>query len=269
MKAVLREIRRAIFARKDSAQDLPQTPFLPRKVYPDDVFVVSYPRSGNTWVRFLIANLVKQDTDEIVDFYSSVKYIPEVGRHNSIIESLCRPRLMKSHAPYQSGYPNVVYIVRDGRDVYVSFYHHRLHALPSNTTFGEFLARTDHWPCLWCEHVDSWLLAREKPRMVVIRYEDLLADTEREILKIASFLGLEPTMEQIRYAIEQSSFENMRRLEVERGRPYKAESPGLFVRRGRPGNWKEYFGEEEKEIFKKRREGSTLVRLGYESDDNW
>ena len=30
-------------------------------VYADDTFVVSYPRSGNTWTRFLVANLVYTD----------------------------------------------------------------------------------------------------------------------------------------------------------------------------------------------------------------
>ena len=75
------------------------TNWLPSTVYPDDVFIVSYPKSGNTWVRFLIANLLKQQNEEI-DFYTVNRYVPEVGRHEEIIAGLKRPRIMKSHAPY-------------------------------------------------------------------------------------------------------------------------------------------------------------------------
>lgn len=262
VRTIRRNLRRYRMRRKAGNRWLPDT------VYPDDVFVVSYQKSGNTWVRFIIANLIKRDAEETIDFYTSNNYVPEVDRHSRIISSLPRPRMIKSHAPFQSPYPNVIYCVRDGRDVYVSYYFHRRDSLLPGMTFGEFLARPKHHPCLWSEHVDSWLRAERQPRMIVVRYEDLSQDAEREALRIASFLGLDPTADQLRQAVAQSSFENMRRLEMERGRPYKAEGPELFMRRGQPGNWKEYFGEKEKELFKQR-EGETLIRLGYESDEGW
>lgn len=244
------------------------TNWLPSTVYPDDVFIVSYPKSGNTWIRFLIANLLKHQNEEI-DFYTVNRYVPEVGRHEEIIAGLKRPRIMKSHAAYVREYPRVIYVVRDGRDVYVSYYFHRLKHLPPGTTFKEFLKRRDHFPCLWGKHVTSWLFRKPRSsKILIVRYEDLVRDCLEQLRGIADFIGLQVDEDQLRYAVEASSFENMRRLEFEKGRPYKKEGPEVFMRRGQPRNWREFFGPEEKAFFKSR-EGYVLVKLGYEKDNGW
>ena len=85
---------------------------------------------------------------------------------------------------------------------------------------------------------------------------------------MADFIDLEVEEDRLRCAIEAASFENMRRLEFEKGRPYKKEGPEVFMRRGQPRNWKEFFGPEEKAIFKSR-EGHVLIKLGYEKDNGW
>ena len=241
----------------------------PAVIHPDDIFIVSYPKSGNTWVRFLIANLLKQPGEEI-DFYTSLKYIPGLVKNADAIGRLERPRLMKSHAPYLPDYPSVIYVLRDGRDVYVSYYFHLLQTLPEGTTFREFLGRERHTPSSWGDHVASWLFREQEgpQRTMVVRYEDLQHDCLVELSRIAEFIGLETTQAELRQAIAASSFENMRSLELEKGRPYKHEGPEVFMREGRSGGWRAFFGAEEKAIFKAR-EGRFLVRLGYEQDDNW
>lgn len=245
-----------------------RTKWVPAPVYPDDVFIVSYPKSGNTWVRFLIANLLKQG-DEEIDFYTVHRYVPEVGRHNQMIQGLPRPRVMKSHARYRHEYPRVIYVVRDGRDVYVSYYFHSVTGSVAGTTFREFLRRRDHFPCLWGDHVESWLFRRyQQSEMLVVTYEGLIANCLGQLRRIADFIGLEAKERQLRSAVEAASFQNMRRLELERGRPYKHDGPEAFVRKAQPGNWREFFGPEEKAIFKSR-ERHALSGLGYEPDDNW
>lgn len=242
--------------------------WIPPTLYPDDVFIVSYPKSGNTWVRFLIANLLKRGNEEI-DFYTSNQYIPEVGRHDKIIQKLGRPRVMKSHAPYTREYSKVIYVLRDGRDVYVSYYFHRLKGLPPGTMFKEFLRQENHFLCLWGEHVTSWISREFQPsEILVIRYEDLARNCLEQLRLMAGFIGLEIEDEKLRCAVRASSFENMLRLELQRGRPYKDDGPETFLRKGQPGNWKELFGPEEKRLFKDR-EGQVLIELGYEENDNW
>ncbi|HBL10717.1 MAG TPA: hypothetical protein DD379_04800 [Cyanobacteria bacterium UBA11162] len=248
----------------------PSNPYLPNPLYPDDVFLVSYPKSGNTWVRFLIANIIKKNPEDIVDFHSIQKFVPEVIRNNEFIEQLERPRVIKSHGTY-TDYPKVIYLVRDGRDVYVSYYFYRLNKFSEGITFHDFFKRQDHYPCLWGDHVKSWLFGKNnKPNILVIKYEDILHDCTEVLKRIINFIGLEVTEDEIIGAIEASRFENMRKLEKERGRPYKEKEkgPDIFMRQGKQGNWRDFFGIEERKVFKSR-EGELLIRLGYEENDNW
>jgi tetratricopeptide (TPR) repeat protein len=240
--------------------------WLPGTQYPDDVFIVSYPKSGNTWLRFLIANLLKQE--EEINFHTVHNYVPEVGRQEEIIENLERPRIMKSHAPYIREYSKVIYLIRDGRDVYVSYYFYKLNQLLSGCTFREFLVRQDHYPCTWGEHVSSWLLRLSPSNLLLVRYEDLIRDCPKQLKRIASYLGLERTENQLSLASEKSSFDNMRRIEHEKGRLYKDLGPKVFMRKGKTGDWTNYFGQDEKTVFKSR-EGQILIELGYEIDDKW
>ena len=79
--------------------------WVPDSIKKDDTFVVSYPKSGNTWVRFLLANALYPDAK--VDFHTIHELIPEVGNEETRRSGLPRPRLFKSHAPYQPAYPRV------------------------------------------------------------------------------------------------------------------------------------------------------------------
>ena len=241
--------------------------WLPNKIYSDDVFIVSYPKSGNTWLRFLLANLLKLPGEEI-DFHTVHRYIPEVGEEEDNSVNVMRPRIMKSHACKISEYPRIVYLIRDGRDVYVSYYFHRLKQLPPDTTFKKFIERQDHYPSTWGEHIESWLFRGSNPNMLIVRYEDLFRDILNQLKRIVGFIGLELTERQLRIAIDNSSFEKMRRIELEKGRRFKDKGPDLFIRSGKPGDWKKYFGMEEKKIFKLR-DGPTLNKLGYETNSNW
>jgi len=65
------------------------------RVFPDDTFLVSYPRSGNTWTRFLIANLLFQDQE--VSFMNIDYLIPDVININRReLAKIPRPRLITS-----------------------------------------------------------------------------------------------------------------------------------------------------------------------------
>lgn len=252
-------------ASSQKAKSLSQ--WLPSTLYSDDIFLTSYPKSGNTWLRFLLANLLKQQ-DEEIDFHTVHNHVPEVGKQEEIIKTLKHPRVMKSHAPYMREYPKVIYLIRDGRDVYVSYYFHRLKQLSPDCTFREFLERQDHFPCAWGEHVASWLFGESTSNILVVRYEDLVHDCCKELKRILEFIGINRTESQLKSAEKASSFKNMRRIEREKGRLYKNGGPDIFMRSGKTGDWKDFFKIEEKMIFKAR-EGQFLVNLGYEKSNNW
>ena len=65
-------------------------------VYPDDTFIVSYPRSGNTWTRFLVGNLISPD--QPATFANIERLVPDAEAQSSrYLKRVPRPRVIKSH----------------------------------------------------------------------------------------------------------------------------------------------------------------------------
>src|SRR5215471_3784455 len=102
-------------------------------VHPDDTMIVSYPRSGNTWSRFLIANLVYPDQNP--DFTNIERLIPDNSSKSSRgLKHTPRPRLVKTHDYFDHRYPRTIYIARDPRDVALSYYdYHRRNSFISDS----------------------------------------------------------------------------------------------------------------------------------------
>ena len=156
-------------------------------IFPDDVFLTSYPRSGNTWARFLIGNLVHPQ--EEVNFLNVERLVPDMYKHSDrTLRNLPRPRILKSHECFDPRYRRVIYIVRDPRDVAVSNYHWEMKKRSMGDAYPiekfvprwmasefSYLARLGSWG----DHVTSWLSTREGHRgFLLLRYEDLIADVK-------------------------------------------------------------------------------------------
>ena len=217
-------------------------------VFPDDTFLVSYPKSGNTWARFLIANLVRPH--EKIDFSNVNRVIPgtEVTRNRDLMRTP-RPRIIKSHQYFDPRYPRVIYIVRDPRDVVVSQYHFQrkrnvvADQYPLSEYVGRFVAGQTSFYGSWGEHVASWLATRHgRPGFLLLRYEDMVEDTARELSKVASFLGLSSTPEMILQAVERSSADRMRTLEKSQAQLFTSTKNTRqdipFVRAAKAGGWR-------------------------------
>ena len=218
-------------------------------VFPDDTFLVSYPKSGNTWVRFLLANLIYPN--ETVGFSNINRLLPAPGvLSKRFLRKLPRPRILKSHEPFDVRFRKVVYLVRDPRDVAVSEYHFNLKKryIEPDVSLEQFVKRfiageTSSYGSWW-EHTASWIAARHgNPAFLLVRYEDLLTDAIGETGKIAEFLGILAGPEHLQAAIERSSADRMRRLEKQQAdqwsgtRNTRKEIP--FVRAAKSGGWKE------------------------------
>lgn len=242
----------------------------------DDVFLVSYPKSGNTWLRFIIGNLF---SDKRVDFNNFNLVIPDIyTSYKHDVEKLSSPRIIKSHEPYTKLYPKVIYIYRDPRDVSVSYYFWmKKYRSDFNQTIDTFIKSFIDGSSLpygrWDEHIDKWMnspLAINN-KILLLEYESLKKDPFCSVKKISDFLNLSVTEEKIKDSIKLSDFEHMKKLEKTQQKTSnylkKSDKSIKFVRSGK-SEWRDYFTNDLKNKFKSKF-GKTLIELGYESDFNW
>jgi hypothetical protein len=216
--------------------------------FDDDVWIVSYPRSGNTWTRFLIANLVAGN--EPVDWSNIERRVPDIYlNQDPLLRTLPRPRYLKSHEAYRPDYRRVVCIVRDPRDVALSYFHFlkKSKSLAVEALLSEFLPSFLAGQIAtfgsWGENVGSWLGARRGTQgFIVLRYEDLLEDAEAQLARVAEMLKLPANNGQLRRAVENSRADRMRELEQSQRAQHKylktSREDIPFVRAAKSGQWR-------------------------------
>jgi hypothetical protein len=239
----------------------------------DDIFLVSYPKSGNTWTRFLIANLLFPEKHP--DFSNINELIPDPEalsqRH---LLRMPRPRVLKSHQYFDPRYPKIIYVVRDPRDVALSQYHfHRKRRMvedkyPVERFVTRFIAGETSIYGSWAENVGSWLATKYgRAGFLLLRYEDMIADTAAELAKVAAFLNLPMDSSRIAHAVVQSSANKMRELESKQvglwssTKDTRQDVP--FVRSAKAGGWKSDLPETS--VNELERAWSPLMKwLGYE-----
>jgi len=241
--------------------------FVPRR---SDVMLVSYPKSGNTWLRALLCNVVKEspslsDMEVIVpDIYvSSLRSIDRGYEFGGGV------RVIKSHEFYRPYYKRVIYIVRDPRDVMVSYYHH----LKKRGLVGESFSRyVDDFVSgnldgfgSWRQNLRSWMAADDLD-IIFIRYEDLLDSPIQNLSRVLEFIGLDVGMERVKKAIECCAIDKLRDKELSEGNrwsPMKGTRKDInFFRSGRAQQWRDYDPSEINKIVGGWRE--EMRELNYE-----
>jgi hypothetical protein len=248
------------------------------EVWPDDIFLVSFPKSGNTWTRFLLGNLM--NPDKSVGFANIEGLVPDIAAFpRADFRKLERPRVIKSHDCFDPRYRRVIYIIRDPRDVAVSLYFYARKVKNIDDSFSQeaFITRMlipgRSYNGTWGEHAGSWLInasnaaeftlhsngahpqsAGSASRMdapgatghgrevLLVRYEDLLQDAQVELRRIAEFAGIEAGPERIEQAVARSSADAMRKLEsaqnLEWGTTRETRKDIPFVRKAESGQWR-------------------------------
>ena len=203
-------------------------PGMTLKVRPDDTFLVSYPKSGNTWMRFLIANLLQPDPP--VGLLEADCIIPSVdGKTKRFFDAMKSPRVIKSHFSFIPAYKRVIYVVRDPRDVIMSQYHYQIKrgVLEQDAPLDDFVSRFIKGEVCpygsWGENVGSWTATRrDDPNFLLLRYEDMLANVSAGAARISNFLGLPSDSNRIALAVERSSVDNMRKVEKSEGKKWES-----------------------------------------------
>ncbi|HYM75136.1 MAG TPA: sulfotransferase domain-containing protein [Candidatus Dormibacteraeota bacterium] len=267
IKGYVKAVAAAAFGRKSAGRNL--------TVFPNDLFLVSYYRSGSTWSRFLAGNLL--NPDEAITFANVERRVPPIYLWpDRVLRTL--PRVMKSHEAFDPRYPRVLYIVRDPRDVAVSFYYYalKMRIIPDGYAMDDFVTRFLKPDIVdyadrngsWEDHVLSWIrLRRGKPGFCITRYEDLQSDPAREVARWAPLLGINPTPEAVARAVSLSSASNMRSLEEKQSKDWgvtkNSRQDISFVRDAKAGGWRQKLSEKSILAIEKAW-GPTIEELGYE-----
>ena len=193
--------------------------FAPR---PDDIYAVTYPRSGTTWVQFILHLLT---TDGRTDFAHISEVTPWFERSLALgtrrardFEALPSQRVFKSHLPYRwlPGQGRCIYVARDGMDVLTSYFNFYRTHLRFEGSFEQFYERFMEGRLQyrsWFRHVEGWRQQEGNPRVLLLRYEDLASDLQRSVGRIARFCGLRVSPEKTREVLHRASFDFMKEHE--------------------------------------------------------
>ncbi len=235
------------------------------EVRPDDTFIVSYPKSGNTWVRFILAQILSGQTRQL-SFNEVEDIVPDVYRSKDAIDKMPSPRFIKTHDVLFRYYPKTIYVVRDYRDVLVSFYHYKLALKEYEGDFSSFIRSADVREPFgsWKDHVSKALAAskEEHPSLILFRYEDIKSDFEKTVREMTLFCGIQSiNTEELK---EITRFDKLRKVENESGSEFLTRSKQNFFREGQSGVWQSYFGQSDLDYLYSDHELVTLMnQFGY------
>lgn len=200
--------------------------------------LASFPRSGNTWIRYLLEQAVGEQCGSI---YKD-RIMPR-GKEGIAI---------KTHALDSKEYDRALHVLRNPFDVIESYFHWKRDvAEKKDVDWNENVRSTAKE---WREHTEHWLNARCETLRV--RYEDLKSQPRSELAKIVTWLGYSLTQEQITAAVDAANIEKMRESNGELGKK--------FFRRGEVGTSYAAFTPEQIDFVRKEL-GPLLKQFGYDA----
>nr|AYM53787.1 sulfotransferase [Cystobacter sp.] len=209
------------------------------KTRPDDVFIVTYPKSGTTWMQMIAWQLKSGGSLDFRHIEDVVPFIDRCGPADlPRLEALESPRFFKSHLPYEDVPPGAryIYVVRNLKDVAVSYYYHYLLMEDFRgglDAFVKMLVNRRVHGGSWARHVLSWLEHRDAPDVLFLSYDEMQKDLPGTLRRVARFSGIALDEARLPLLVEQCGVAFMKKLEA-RFDP-RLSRRGNFVRKGETG----------------------------------
>jgi hypothetical protein len=256
------------------------------------IWIASYPKSGNTWVRFLLANLLcgpqsnSKEMEKIVcDIHKPLNTPNDIYKFGETV-------FFKTHWTFQKiaslnvETKGAVYIYRNPLDVissHVNYFKLNHNDSMKNAFIEQFLnsCGAPQWLGFgmgtWIENIEGWVFYHKNFPCLILKYEELKFNTFDVVKKLCHFLSINKNDLEITRSIEQSSFENLRSMEE---RELAAKVTGFFhfvhqdnkepfyrfMNKGKVGTYKDILSKEQigrcVEKF-----GPTMQKLGYNIED--
>lgn len=224
------------------------------------IWLASYPRSGNTFLRTTLNSAFGMKSQSMhgdnLDIGGEEGFAGIVGHVQGTVseEDVDRLRrdsevhLIKTHhspSHYMDVDDSVIYIVRDGRDAVVSYYHYLKRIAGDRGMSLRDVATGMAGFGLWARHARDWELAQFRKRSV-FRYEDMVKDNSLLIASLAEALGREPV------SFEIPTFETLKGINSD------------FFRKGKVGSWADELNGTDEKLFWLHN-GSMMLRYGYDT----
>lgn len=222
-----------------------------------DRFLVSFPKAGSTWVRYFLCEILCQRCNVENSSMDMTNHLMPEFAHKSLFSPWefdeCA-RIIKTHQKYNLFFRNktTALIVRDPRDITVSFYHYATGSKEYNYngTVSEMLRHPSMGLEAFLAHYKSW---SERAKLI-LKYEDVKNAPFEHFSMLLDFYGIQRSEDEIHTAIARSDFSAMKKAQAN-SNSLKAEfkEGHQFVRSGKSAQWKELFSSQDVEYYEKLR----------------
>ncbi|XP_067271857.1 amine sulfotransferase-like isoform X2 [Pseudorasbora parva] len=213
----------------DSLQDF--------EIRDDDLFVVTFPKSGTVWTQRIITLIYGED-------------FPDQAKQNTFIQPLM-PKALQ-------GKGKIIYVMRNPKDIMVSYFHfsNYMKNLDSSESMDELLGKF-FTGCMiggcWFDHVKGWITNKDKYNILILSYEEMIKDLRSVVVKICEFVGKNLSDAAIDKVVETATFKHMKKDPLANYEFLSQDDPnlpkGLFLRKGTVGDWKNSLTVAQSECF--------------------
>ncbi|KAF3816271.1 hypothetical protein GH733_014444 [Mirounga leonina] len=206
----------------------------------DDVFLVSYPKSGTHWIAEVIGNI----PNARISLTSPIE-MGDISKFDEL--KMNRKR-------------RIIYIVRNPKDTAVSLFHYyrdnpNLPGIETWSAFFELFLRGDVVYGSWFDHVLSWEEHKNDKNILIIFYEEMKKDLSKSIKKIVTFLGINVSDSEINKIARKTSFSEMKNNAAKENCDPNhticalTSNRNLVFRKGAVGDWINYFTSKQRRVF--------------------